>query len=223
MNNQFLSRLSICLVAVVLLAGCQRAPAKRTYHEIVQGAPQQPPPAPMMPAFGEARQGRPMSGELDMSSIPDDDVHAFCVMVRPPRPFPMMIFTLLLREGQAGASGAMPMTAVRLLWEALSMPKRRRCLRLRWRGRRCRGPRRKAGRIKGQAACVWRLLNRRTPRNPWSALISLAGDAGGLESNAARWMRQVNIAVPEAPAMENSSPRKRRSRPQTVSTPRSLT
>ena len=34
------------------------------------------------------------------------------------------------------------------------------------------------------------------------ALISLAGDAGGLESNAARWMRQVNIAVPEAPAME---------------------
>ncbi len=40
-------------------------------------------------------------------------------------------------------------------------------------------------------------------RNPVEcALISLAGDAGGLESNAARWMQQVNIAVPEAPAME---------------------
>lgn len=161
------------VVTLVLLTGCQRGPVKRTYQEIVQGAPSQP-----------SHPAMPMSGELDTSAIPDDDIHAF------------------LREGQGGMPGPMAMTGV-------VDPQTQKML---------------APPMAGLEASVARPPLSWTTPEGWQeipgsgmrlvtfrsadandpvecALISLAGGAGGLESNAARWMRQVNIVVPAAPEM----------------------
>ncbi|MEK7816134.1 MAG: hypothetical protein AAB294_04860 [Pseudomonadota bacterium] len=227
--------LAVALSGVLASGGCDRRQAKRTYHEIVQSAPQQPPPAPMTPAFplrqrseasGEARppearfakgdQGRPMSGELDASSIPNDDVHAFLrngqAAFGEPRQgrgssaIPDDDIHASLGEGQGVASGAMPafgearqgrpMTGVvdqqtqKMLEASVARPP------LSWatpEGWQDQG----AG---GMRLATFKSADAKEPVE--CALISLAGAAGGLESNAARWMRQVNIAVPEAPDME---------------------
>ncbi|MBI5150227.1 MAG: hypothetical protein HZA28_05605 [Candidatus Omnitrophica bacterium] len=174
MNNHLLSKALICCAVLFFLTGCQRGPVKRTYHEIVQSAP---PP--------QARPMMPMSGELDMSAIPNDDIHAS------------------LRKGQGEASGAMPMTAVRLPMGGAVDPQTQKML---------------------EASVARPPLSWATPQG-WTetpgggmhlvnftsadkdapaecTIISLGGQAGGLESNVTRWMQQVNIAVPEAPAME---------------------
>jgi hypothetical protein len=166
----------VALSGVLASGGCDRRPVKRTYHEIVQGAPSQP-SHPAMPAFGEARQGRPMTGELDTSAIPDDDIHAF------------------LREGQGGVPGPMAMTGVvdpqtrKMLEASVARPP------LSWTTPE--GWQEIPG--SGMRLVTFRSADANDPVE--CALVSLAGDAGGLESNAARWMRQVNIVVPAAPDM----------------------
>jgi hypothetical protein len=182
----------------ISLIGCERAPVKRTYHEIVQTAPQKS-PAPMMP----------ISGELDVSAIPNDDVHAFLRNGQAASTLPAIPdddIHASLRKGQAAsgeprqgrgaASGAMPMTGAvdpetqKMLEASVARPP------LSW--------------VTPQGwqetpGSGMRLVNfTSTDQNdPVECnIISLGGQAGGLESNAARWMQQVNIPVPEAPAME---------------------
>ncbi|HBR14207.1 MAG TPA: hypothetical protein DD723_01500 [Candidatus Omnitrophica bacterium] len=203
-------------------SGCDRRPAKRTYHEIVQSAPAQP-ARPMIPAFGEARQGRPVSGELDMSSIPNDDVHAFLRNGQGTAAIPDDDIHASLSKGQGEASGAMPafgearppearsakgdqgrpMMAVRLPMGGAVDQQTQKMLEasvarppLSWATPE--GWRELPG--SGMRLATFRSADTGDPVE--CALISLAGDAGGLESNAARWMQQVNIAVPDAPAME---------------------
>ena len=208
-------------------SGCDRRPAKRTYHEIVQSAPQ-PQARPMIPAFGEARppearsakgdQGRPMTGELDMSSIPNDDVHAFLRNGQGTAAIPDDDIHASLSKGQGEASGAMPafgearpepdgsgrpMMAVRLPMGGAVDQQTQKMLEasvarppLSWATPE--GWRELPG--SGMRLATFRSADTGDPVE--CALISLAGDAGGLESNAARWMQQVNIAVPDAPAME---------------------
>ena len=205
MNDQFLSRLFVIFITVVLLGGCQRAPVKRTYHEIVQTAPRQPPPA-MMPAFGEARQGRPMSGELDVSSIPDDDVHAFLrngqAAFGEPRQgrgaaaIPDDDIHASLRKGQGEASGAMPMTGAvdqqtrEMLEASVARPP------LSWTTPQ--GWQETPG--SGMRLVSFVSADKENPVE--CTIISLGGQAGGLESNAARWMKQINIDVPAQTELE---------------------
>ncbi|KKW17097.1 MAG: hypothetical protein UY58_C0011G0009 [Candidatus Magasanikbacteria bacterium GW2011_GWA2_50_22] len=199
-------------------SGCDRRPAKRTYHEIVQSAPAQP-ARPMIPAFGEARQGRPVSGELDMSSIPNDDVHAFLRNGQGTAAIPDDDIHASLSKGQGEASGAMPafgearppearsakgdqgrpMMAVRLPMGGAVDQQTQKMLEasvarppLSWATPE--GWRELPG--SGMRLATFRSADTGDPVE--CALISLAGDAGGLESNAARWMQQVNIAVPDA-------------------------
>lgn len=163
--------LAVVLSGVLASGGCDRRQAKRAYHEIVQSAPQQSPPAPVTSAF-PLRQGR------GSPVIPDDDIHSS------------------LGKGQGGASGAMPMTGVvdqqtqKMLEASVARPP------LSWatpEGWQEQG----AG---GMRLATFTSADAKEPVE--CALISLAGAAGGLESNAARWMQQVNIVVPEAPDME---------------------
>ena len=179
----------------VPLIGCERAPVKRTYHEIVQSAPVQP-----------ARPMMPMSGELDVSSIPDDDIHAFLrngqAAFGEPRQgrdaaaIPDDDIHASLRTGQGTASGAMPMTGAvdpqtqKMLEASVARPPLSWATPQGW---------------QETPGSGMRLVNfTSTDQNdPVECnIISLGGQAGGLESNAARWMQQVNIAVPQAPAME---------------------
>lgn len=223
MNDQFLSRLFVILITVVLLGGCQRAPVKRTYHEIVQTAPQQPPPA-MMPAFPlrppEARfargdQGQPMSGDLDMSSIPMDDVHAFLRDGQGVSAIPNDDIHASLGKGQGGASGAMPAFPLRPRSEASGEVRQ---------GRPMTGAVDQQTQKMLEASVARPPLSWTTPQgwqetpvggmrlvsfvstdkdNPVECtIISLGGQAGGLESNAARWMKQVNIDVPAQAELE---------------------
>ena len=155
--------LILCLVPLI---GCQRAPVKRTYHEIVQSAPQQPPPAMM-----------PMSGELDMSSIPMDDIHAS------------------LREGQ-GVSTAMPMTGAmdqetqKMLEASVVRPPLSWTTPQGWQE------------IPGSGMRLVSFASADKDNPVECTIVSLGGQAGGLESNAARWMQQVNIAVPAQAQLE---------------------
>ena len=159
--------LAVVLSGALAGSGCDRRSGKRTYHEIVQSVPSQP-----------SHPAMPMSGELDTSAIPDDDIHAF------------------LREGQGGMPGPMAMTGVvdpqtqKMLEASVARPP------LSWAT--------PEGWQESPGSCM-RLATFRsadTGDPVECALISLAGDAGGVESNAARWMQQVNIAVPDVPAME---------------------
>ena len=139
-------------------SGCDRRPAKRTYHEIVQSAPQ-PQARPMIPAFGEARpepdgSGRPMMAvRLPMGGAVDQQTQKMleASVARPP-------LSWATPEGWQESPGS------------------------------------------GMRLATFRSADTGDPVE--CALISLAGDAGGVESNAARWMQQVNIAVPDVPAME---------------------
>lgn len=195
MNDRFLSRLFVIFITVVLLGGCQRAPVKRTYHEIVQTAPQQPPPA-MMPAFGEARQGRPMSGELDVASIPNDDIHAFLRNGQGAAAIPDDDIHASLRKGQGGASGVMPMTGAvdqqtqKMLEASVARPP------LSWTTPQ--GWQETPG--SGMRLVNFASADKDSPVE--CTIISLGGQAGGLESNAARWMKQVNIDVPAQAELE---------------------
>ena len=161
--------ISLAVVLSVALAGggCDRRSGKRTYQEIVQSVPSQP-----------SHPAMPMSGELDTSAIPDDDIHAF------------------LREGQGGMPGPMAMTGVvdpqtqKMLEASVARPP------LSWATPE--GWQESPG--SGMRLATFRSADTGDPVE--CALISLAGDAGGVESNAARWMQQVNIAVPDVPAME---------------------
>lgn len=179
--------LAVVLSGTLASGGCDRRPAKRTYHEIVQSAPA--PRQPSHPAI-------PMSGEMDASSIPNDDVHAFLRNGQDASAIPDDDIHASLGKGQGGASGAMPMTGVvdqqtqKMLEASVARPP------LSWatpEGWQDQG----AG---GMRLATFKSADAKEPVE--CALISLAGAAGGLESNAARWMRQVNIAVPEAPDME---------------------
>lgn len=186
--------LVMVLSGALASGGCQRAPVKRTYHEIVLSAPQQPASAPAIP----------MSGELDMSSIPNDDVHAFLRKGQDASGMPAIPdddIHAALRKGQ-GMPSAMPMTAVRLpaggavdaqtqkmLEASVARPPLSWATPQGW---------------QETPGSGMRLVNFTSTDNdnPIEAnIISLGGQAGGLESNVARWMKQVNIAVPDAPAM----------------------
>lgn len=168
------------IVTLFLLTGCQRAPEKRTYLEVVESA--------SLPAH----HALPMSGELDTSAIPDDDIHAF------------------LREGQGIVPGPMAMTGV-------VDPQTQKMLAPPMAGLEASvaRPASPAGgpplswatpegwqEIPGSGMRMVTFRSADTKDPVECALISLAGAAGGLESNAARWMQQVNIVVPEAPDME---------------------
>ncbi|MBI5024258.1 MAG: hypothetical protein HZC18_04575 [Candidatus Omnitrophica bacterium] len=152
--------LIFCLIPMI---GCQRAPVKRTYHEIVQSAPA--PRQPSHPAI-------PMSGEMDASSIPNDDIHVF------------------LREGQNGMPSPMPMTGAvdqqtqKMLEASVARPP------LSWTTPQ--GWQETPG--YGMRLVTFISADKENPVE--CAIISLGGQAGGLESNAARWMKQVNIDVP---------------------------
>lgn len=154
------------IFSAVLLIGCHRGPVKRTYHEIVQSTPSQP-----------ARPMASMSGELDVSSIPDDEIHAS------------------LRQKEGGLP-VMPMTGAvdpqtqKMLEASVSR------LPLSWKTPE--GWKESPG--GGMRLVSFTSADKNNPVE--CTIISLGGQAGGLESNAARWMRQVNIAVPDAPAME---------------------
>ena len=206
MNDQFLSRLFVILITVVLLGGCQRAPVKRTYHEIIQTAPQQPPLA-MMPAFGEApaewrgspkgrRQGRPMSGDLGMSSIPMDDVHAFLRNGQGVSAIPNDDIHASLGKGQGGASGAMPMTGVvdqqtqKMLEASVARPPLAWTTPQGWQE------------TPGGGMRLVSFVSTDKDNPVECTIISLGGQAGGPESNAARWMKQVNIDVPAQAELE---------------------
>jgi hypothetical protein len=136
MNDQFLFRLFAIFITVVLLGGCQRAPVKRTYHEIVQTAPQQS-PVPTMPMTGAVDQQTQKMLEASVA--------------RPP-------LSWATPQGWQEAPGG------------------------------------------GMRLATFRPADTGDPVE--CALISLAGDAGGFESNAARWMKQVNIDVPAQTQME---------------------
>lgn len=153
------------IVTLLLLTGCQRAPEKRTYLEVVESA--------SLPA----RHALPMSGELDTSAIPEDDIHAF------------------LREGQGSMPGPMAMTGVvdpqtqKMLEASVARPPMAWATPEGWQE------------IPGSGMRLVTFRSTDAADPVECALISLAGDAGGLESNAARWMQQVNIVVPAAPDM----------------------
>lgn len=202
LNNQFLFYLFLCFIAV----GCQprksleealrgqRAPVKRAYHEIVQSAPPQP-AHPMMP----------MSGELDMSSIPDDDIHAFLREGKgasSPRSdeldmpsIPNDDIHASLRESR-GVSAAMPMTGAmdqetqKMLEASVARPPLSWITPDGW----------KETPGSGMRLVSFISLDKDDPVE--CTIISLGGEAGGLESNAARWMRQVNIDVPAQAELE---------------------
>ena len=195
------------IVTIVLLTGCQRGPVKRTYHEVVLSAPPQ-----------TEHPRMPMSGELDMSSIPNDDVHAFLRNGQGTAAIPDDDIHASLSKGQGEASGAMPafgearpepdgsgrpMMAVRLPMGGAVDQQTQKMLEasvarppLAWATPE--GWQELPG--SGMRLATFRSADTGDPVE--CALISLAGDAGGVESNAARWMQQVNIAVPDAPAME---------------------
>ena len=159
---------SFLILCLVPLIGCQRGPVKRTYHEIVQSAAPQQASAPMIP----------LSGELDVSAIPDDDVHAF------------------LRKGQKTTSAPMPMTGAvdaqtqKMLEASVARPPLSWVTPQGWQE------------TPGSGMRLVSFTSNDTNNPVECTIISLGGQAGGLESNAARWMRQVNINVPDAPAME---------------------
>jgi len=189
--------LAVVLSGALAGSGCDRRSGKRTYHEIVQSAPQ--------PQARSAKgdQGRPVSGELDMSSIPNDDVHAFLRNGQGTAAIPDDDIHASLRKGQGEASGAMPMMAVRLPMGGAVDQQTQKMLEasvarppLSWATPE--GWQESPG--SGMRLATFRSADTGDPVE--CALISLAGDAGGVESNAARWMQQVNIAVPDAPAME---------------------
>ncbi len=192
---RFYNPILLSIVALVLLIGCQRAPVRRTYHEIVQSAP---PP--------QARPMMPMSGELDMSTIPNDDVHAFLrngqAAFGEPRQgrgaaaIPDDDIHASLRKGQKGASGAMPMMGAvdaqtqKMLEASVARPP------LSW----ATPPGWQETPGSGMRLVNFTSADKDNPAE--CTIISLGGQAGGLESNVVRWMKQVNIAVPQAPAME---------------------
>ena len=184
--------LAVVLSGALAGSGCDRRSGKRTYHEIVQSAPQP-----------QARPMIPVSGELDMSSIPNDDVHAFLRNGQVASGIPDDDIHTSLSKGQGEASGAMPMMAVRLPMGGVVDQQTQKMLEasvarppLSWATPE--GWQESPG--SGMRLATFRSADTGDPVE--CALISLAGDAGGVESNAARWMQQVNIAVPDVPAME---------------------
>jgi hypothetical protein len=154
----------LSIVTLLLLTGCQprksleealrgqRGPVKRTYHEIVQSAPQ--PSAPM----------RPVSGEPGASSIPNDDVHAFLRDM----PMPPGVAGDRMQE-MLNASVTKPP----LSWQTPD------------------GWQESPG--SGMRLATFKSADTGDPVE--CALISLSGAAGGLESNAARWMGQLKLEV----------------------------
>lgn len=137
-DNMNLSIYLVFVFCFVSVIGCQRAPVKRVYREVVIERPQQA-----------------------SSLIPDDDIHAF------------------LREGMPMAEER-PVIHLPLSW---TTPE---------------GWQESAG--GGMRLASFATMDKDNPVE--CTIVSLGGQAGGLTSNVARWMRQVNIVVPDAARLE---------------------
>ena len=170
--------LAVVLSGALAGGGCDRRPAKRVYTEVRVSPPAE---TQARPAFSEARQRRPAqmtAGDPHalLSDMPMDEIHAG--LGGTPQSMGMS-----MPQGAAGDQTRQMLeasvTRPPLSWETPQ-------------GWQDQG----AG---GMRLATFRSADTSDPVE--CALISLAGDAGGLESNAARWMQQVNIVVPEAPAM----------------------
>lgn len=206
MNNPSTPVFLKILFVVLLLGGCQPVPEKRVYHEVIIQS-DQPPAQQAMPAM-------PVSGELDISSIPDDDIHAFLRKDPTLNPaIPDDDIHASIRAGKNRAAGAdmasipdddihaavrkgqgipapMPMTGAmdqetqKMLEASAAKPP------LSWTTPQ--GWKETPGEGMRLAS-----FNSTDPDNPVECtIISLGGQAGGVQSNVARWMKQVNVAVP---------------------------
>lgn len=168
-KNPFIPNFLKLFFAVLLLGGCQPAPEKRTYHEIIQ---------PVQQMAQSVVPTTPTSGELDMSSIPGDDIHA-AVRKAQGMPVPMPM------------TGAMDKETQKMLEASVArMP-------LSWKT--------PEGWMETPGGGGMRLVsfNSADQDNPVECgIISLGGRAGGVQSNVARWMNQVNIAVPDKAQFE---------------------
>lgn len=177
--------LAVLLSGALAGGGCDRRSGKRTYHEIVQSAPQP-----------QARPMIPISGEMDVSSIPNDDVHAFLRKGQDAAAIPGDDIHASLREGQGGGSGAMPMTGAvdsqtqKMLEASVAR------LPLSWTTPR--GWQETPG--GGMRLVNFTSADKDSPAE--CTIISLAGQAGGFESNVTRWMQQVHIDVPAQAELE---------------------
>ncbi len=164
-----------------------------------------------------------MSGELDVSAIPNDDIHAFlrkdpAAAGMPAMPdddihaaarkgiapasgtMPDDEIHAAARKGQNGAASGtlpmMPMTGAvdpqtqKMLDASVARPPLSWATPQGWQE------------SPGSGMRLVNFTSTDTNDPVECNIISLGGQAGGLESNAVRWMGQVNIPVPEAAAME---------------------